>query len=220
MKDEKTEASGDRDGPIAEKSDTLAAEQDTAQAHHPEELVRSELEAVKKELAEKAGEADKYRDLYLRERAELENFKKRMQRERAEALKYENETLIRELLPTIDNLDRAVEHARGESAAQSLSAGVEMVLNALLATLQRFGVSEVLAKGEPFDPEKHDAIAYVETNEPGPPLVIEEHQKGYFYKDRLLRPALVTVTKPASTKDSQLVNGQDRDSVEKPQRDD
>lgn len=216
MKDEKTRAAEGGDGSTSEETDDLSAEQEVPRTHQVGELVGSELEAVRKELAEKAGEAEKYRDLYLRERAEVENFKKRIQREKAEALKYENETLIRELLPTIDNLDRAIEHAKGSSEGQSLSDGVEMVLKALLATLQRFGVSEISAKGEPFDPEKHEAIAYVETDEPGPSLVMEEHQRGYFYKDRLLRPALVTVTKPASTRNRRLMGGQDRDPVEKP----
>jgi molecular chaperone GrpE len=81
-------------------------------------------------------------------------------------------------------------------------------------------MSSISTKGEPFDPEKHEAIGYVETDEPGPSLVIEEHQKGYFYKDRLLRPALVTVTKPASTKEGQLIDGEDQGPVEKPQGDD
>jgi molecular chaperone GrpE len=158
-------------------------------------LSSPELETLRKDLSLKAQEAEKYRDLYLRERADLENFKKRMQREKAEALRYENERLIREILPSIDNLDRAIRHARESEDARGLSEGVEMVLQSLVAALEKFELAPVSAIGGPFDPEKHEAIAYVETDGQPPNVVIAEHQKGYTFRGRLLRPSLVTVSK-------------------------
>jgi molecular chaperone GrpE len=217
MKEEKEKAGGPGNGLAPEEIEEFRSDEQPPSTVEPE---AESLERLKKELAEKAEEAGKYRDLYVRERAELENFKKRMQREKAEALKYENENLIRELLPTIDNLSRAIEHAKGGSEGQALREGVEMVLKTVLGTLQRFEMNPIAAVGERFDPGKHEAIAYLETDQCSPDMVIEEHQKGYFYKDRLLRPALVTVSKSVLAKEEQVEETEEDDLVEKPQEDD
>ena len=217
MKEEKEQVSGTKVELSSEASEELQGREGlhaTAQAP----IESSEVERLKTDLAATAGEMEKYRDLYLRERAEIENFKKRMQREKPEALRYENERLIRELLPTIDNLDRALRHGREKGEGEALHEGVAMVLKTMLDALQGFGMSQIHSVGEPFDPEKHEAIAYVETDQPGPSMVIEEHQKGYFYKDRLLRAAMVTVSRPQMAK-KESETSPESGSVEKPHGD-
>jgi molecular chaperone GrpE len=130
----------------------------------------------------------------LRERAELENVRKRAAREKGEALRFANEALVRDLLPVIDNLRRALEHARGGAAGGPIVEGVEMVMRSLTDVLARHGVREVEARGTRFDPSFHEAIGHVESDG-DPNAVVDEHQRGYVLHDRLLRPALVTVGK-------------------------
>jgi molecular chaperone GrpE len=149
-------------------------------------------------------------DRALRERADLENLKKRVTREKAEALRFANESLLRELLPVIDNLNRALEHARNARADDPIVQGVDLVLRSLVDVLGRHGVKIVEARGTRFDPNVHEAIGHVESEQP-PNTVIDEHQRGYLLHDRLLRPALVTVGKGRTA---------DRPGVERPDNDD
>ncbi len=151
----------------------------------------AELAGLRERIRELELEVEEARKAYLYERAELENFKKRMQRERAELLRYASEPLIRDLLPVVDNLERALQHAR--SGEQSIIEGVELTLKMFLEALSRHGVSRVEAAGEVFDPTRHEAVAHVESAEHEANRVTEQHQVGYLLHDRLLRPALVSV---------------------------
>ena len=154
-----------------------------------------ELTLVRAQLVAQEARAKEKDDLLLRERAELENFKRRMQREKSESLRFASEPLLREILPVIDNLERAVAHAKGSEGSQALVEGVELVLRSLLDTIGRHGVSRVKAKGEAFDPSLHEAVVQVENTEVAPNTVLDEHQSGYQLYDRLLRPAMVSVSK-------------------------
>jgi molecular chaperone GrpE len=153
----------------------------------------SEVKKLRQELDAKCEEVKVNYDRFVRQVAELENFKKRATREKDEAVRFANESLVRDLLPVIDNLERAVAHAQGGGNGKPLVEGVEMVLKGLLDVLAKHGVAQISAVGQPFDPEKHEAMAQVESENHAPNTVIEEHHKGYLLKDRLLRPALVTV---------------------------
>lgn len=155
-----------------------------------------EITMLRTQLQEKEAEAKANYDLFLRERADLENFKRRMQREKSEALRFANEPVIRNLLPIIDNLERAVAHAQGGGNSQPLIEGVSLVLRSFLEMLEKHGVSRVSAKGQSFDPAKHEAMAQVENAEVIPNTVVDEYAPAYLLHDRLLRPALVIVAKP------------------------
>lgn len=157
--------------------------------------VNDELSVVQAKLEEKEAQVKANYDLFLRERAELENFKRRMQRERSEALRFANEPLVRDLLPVVDNLERATAHAQGGGDGQSLLEGVTLVLRSFLDVLEKHGVTRISAKGEMFDPTKHDAVAQVESNEVAANTVVDEHASGYSLHDRLLRAAMVSVSK-------------------------
>ena len=160
----------------------------------PDALARqvADLEA---ELAAAREETRAANDRWLRERADLENLKKRSAKERQDAVRFGNESLLRDLLPVIDNLERAIGAASGGGNGKSLVEGVDLVRKAFVDTLQRHGVERVPATGARFDPAVHEAVAYVESPSHEAQQVIEEHQAGYRLNDRLLRPALVTVSK-------------------------
>jgi molecular chaperone GrpE len=163
------------------------------------------IDRLRAEVAAKSTELDAAKDRLLRERADLENFKRRMQREKSESLRYASEQLLREILPVLDNLERAVEAAGaaeatpdpGTQAARidALVTGVKMVLHQFRETLGRFGVTRIESTGRSFDPSHHEAVAHVETHEHQAGAVIDEHASGYRLHERLLRPAQVTVAK-------------------------
>jgi molecular chaperone GrpE len=160
---------------------------DAAAAVNPGEAgedVAAELENLRKEAA------DSY-DRYLRERAEAENFKKRLQREKVEAIRFATEPLVRDLLPVVDNLERALSHCGPADTA--VREGLELVLRSLLDVLERHNVKRIESEGTGFDPTYHEAIAQTESQEHAPNAVTHQHQVGYLLNDRLLRPALVTV---------------------------
>jgi molecular chaperone GrpE len=152
------------------------------------------IEQLTAELAEKTAEAARHWDLYLRERAENENFKKRMQRERSEALRFAAEPLIRDLLPVLDNLERAVDHAAGGGNGQPLVEGVRLVLKSALDVLERHGVARIEAAGQPFDPARHEAVTQVLDPEGEPNRVVQQFEPGYTLHDRLIRAAKVSVS--------------------------
>lgn len=143
-------------------------------------------------LAAKEAEAAANWDKYLRERADLENYRRRMQKEKEELQKYGNECLLLEILPVLDNMERALEHASEESLSAVIE-GVNLTRSMLLSVLKKFGVEPVESRGAQFDPAFHQAMCRVESAEAAPNTVIEEFQKGYMLNDRLLRPAMVSV---------------------------
>lgn len=141
-------------------------------------------------------EAAKNWDLYLRARADLENSRKRAQRDVEEANRYANDRLLKEMIPVLDNLERALTHAGpGGSEVQALVEGVTLTVNLFRKVLEGFGVKAVVAVGAVFDPNLHQAMGQVETADQPPNTVVTEFQKGYYLNDRLLRPALVMIAK-------------------------
>jgi len=164
-----------------------AAEETAATAQ--EQAAELSLEA---QLAAKEKEAKDNWERFLRERADLENYRKRVNREKEELLNYGTKSLIEEILPVLDNLERALLHA-SEDGLPALVEGVRMTHTMLLTALKKFGVSVVEADGAPFDPAFHQAMTQVPTDAHAPNTVVQEFQKGYLLKDRLLRPAMVSV---------------------------
>lgn len=137
---------------------------------------------------------------YLRLAADFDNFRKRALKDREEAHHFGHQALVRDLLPTVDNLERAVEHARQATdgaPASSLLEGVELVLRELHAVLAKHGVEAIEALGKPFDPAVHEAMAQVPDPTRPPNTVVEVFQRGYQLRGRLLRPARVVVSRAA-----------------------
>lgn len=154
----------------------------------------SEAEEISVQLAKALERNQELEDKLLRMAAEQDNFKKRMQRERETALKYAEETILKEILPSLDNLERAVDQCRCSPDTAALLDGVEMTCKGLLNTLERFGVKPLAGAGD-FDPNFHEAVATEVSADVPENQILQEYQKGYMFKDRLIRAAKVVVSK-------------------------
>ncbi|MEK6775743.1 MAG: nucleotide exchange factor GrpE [bacterium] len=148
-------------------------------------------------------------DKFLRVYAEFENYKKRMDKEKSEFIKYANEGMIKDLLVVLDNLERAAEQARNDEQAKGIALGVEMVLKLFKDILEKHGLREMKAMGEHFDPRLHDAVIHEVVDDREENMVIEEFQKGYVLKDRLIRPAMVKVSKRSNKNAESGMNGEE-----------
>jgi molecular chaperone GrpE len=150
------------------------------------------------ELRKKAAERDEYLDIAQRSRAEFENYQKRAQRDREQERKYAYTPLVLDLLPVIDNLDRAIAAARQSGDAGPLVQGVSMVQTQFLEQLKRHGITRMAADGQPFDPNLHQAVMQQPSADVAPGTVVQVLEHGYLNHDRVLRPAKVIVsTRPS-----------------------
>lgn len=156
-----------------------------------------EIRQLRDALAAKTREAEGNHDRYLRAMAEFDNARKRAVREREDLIRTANENLIRELLPVLDNLDRALAAAKADPAAGAVVAGVELIQRDLLRTLEKFNVTAFSSVGAPFDPERHEAVARVPAAGQPDMTVVGEIARGYLLHGRVLRPAMVTVAMAA-----------------------
>lgn len=167
---------------IADKKETVVKERDNAEAESDDETERL------------TAELRDAHDRYLRLYAEFENYKKRVVKDKEELVKYGNENLLRELLPVIDHLEMALKHA-SNGISSGLVQGVEITLREMKKTLQNFGLTEIDADGKYFDPLIHHAMAQVERDDVDENTVVEEYRKGYMLKDKVIRAAMVAVSK-------------------------
>jgi molecular chaperone GrpE len=196
MTNEKQKRNEEKTPPAIDENKPSGNTTESATLNQPDELAK-----LRQYLKVKEEEAKENYERYLRQVAELENFKKRTNREREEAIRFANETLVKDLLPIVDNLERAVVHSKDGANGKTLVEGIEMVLRGLFDVLAKHGVVQVSAVGQPFDPEKHEAMAQVEVETHKPNTIVDEYHKGYMFRDRLLRPALVSVAKPLESQE-------------------
>ena len=187
LQEEQLEAQGENNGTGVDQ-ETLADQADV-----PED------KSVEEQLLDALAEAAELRDKVLRIAADSENFKKRMERERTQMLKYSGEPIFRELLPVVDNLERAVEQGvvdgvDCEKNLEALVEGVQLTLKSLIGVLEKFEVKPIESVGEPFDPTKQEALSMEPSKTVPQNHVVGEFEKGYHYKDRLLRAARVIVS--------------------------
>jgi molecular chaperone GrpE len=173
-------------------NDPEAAGGETAGIPVPIETRQEESEEI---LVKKNEEIKQLQDRILRMAAEMDNTRKRLERERSDGISYANESLIRELLPVMDNLERAVQHGQEDPNCQSLLEGVKMTLKNMGDVLARFGCASFESMGKPFDPKYHEAVMQQESAAHPEKTVIQELQKGYTLRERLVRPAMVVVSK-------------------------
>lgn len=165
-----------------------------APAESPEKVI----ETLRAGYEKKEQEAKEAQERFMRTLADFDNYKKRTQRDQADALKYANEKFIKELLPVIDNLERALAHSRETRDFDRMMEGVELIHKQLLSTLGKFGVAPIESLHQPFDPFLHQSIGQVEVEEGSDAeenQVVGETQKGYHLNDRVLRPSLVLIAK-------------------------
>ena len=186
---------GQQEEVTAEKDDKAKAAVEAEEFFDPETADRDALLLKIKELE---GRLEQAEERVLRTAADAENFKKRLQREKEEQTRYANETFMRELLPVIDNLERALQHSADAPNQEGLVEGLNMTLKFFIDALARLGCTVLEAIGKTFDPNFHEAVSQEESSKVEPNTVLKELQKGYMLKERLLRPAMVIVSKPPS----------------------
>ena len=146
-------------------------------------------------LDAKIREVEELQNRNLRLMAEFDNARKRAAREREDYARFANESLLRELLPVLDNFDRALQAAKGEPGSGAVTAGIELIQRELVRVLEKFGAVPFQSVGQSFDPERHEAVARVATTDQPEMTVVAETARGYLLNGRVLRPALVTVAK-------------------------
>ena len=149
-----------------------------------------------------ADELKAQQDRYLRLAAEFENYKRLAQRDQRESARFANENLLKDLLPIIDNLERAVSFAKDGHNQGGLIKGVELTLKQFNETLEKYSVKRITSIGERFDPSRHEAVARVDSRNAPEATVLQEHQPGYLLHERILRPSMVTVAAAPSTRES------------------
>jgi len=162
-----------------------------------DDAVMADVDALTRQLDQYETKLAEMREVMLRERAELENQRKRLQRDLEQARRFANEKLLADLLPVLDNLERGLALEGSDNAG--LRSGVELTLRELSRVIDGNGLKVVDPVGQPFDPERHQAMSLVPTGEHQPNTVVAVMQKGYVLNDRLLRPALVAVSKAPGT---------------------
>jgi molecular chaperone GrpE len=176
-------------GPIPDETDR---KEDSEQEIPLEEMSTEELIQKIDQMKEAS---DKHHEMYLRAQAEVENIKRRSKKDKEDLIKYANENLIKDLLSVLDNLELALDHADNENSHPALKEGVELTLKGLKNTLEKSGLAEVKAIGEIFDPNVHQAVSQEEDDKAGEGVIIRELQRGYTLNQRLIRPAMVVVSK-------------------------
>jgi molecular chaperone GrpE len=150
--------------------------------------------SVQDELTSKSEECKAINDKYLRLAAEFENYKRLTQRDQREQIRFGNEQLLKELLPVVDNMERAIKAARTNGSDSALIQGVELTLKQLFGILAKFGVQAIETAGQDFDPSAHQAVSYGPSDDVPANKVLDEFQKGYRLHDRILRAAMVSVS--------------------------
>ncbi len=175
-------------------------EGDPVESNLEESLDNKEMTPAEKiltleaELAQAKAKAEEHYDHLQRLQAEFDNYRKRTLKEKTEIIKYASERLVGELLPVLDNFERAASAAQINPDFTSFSQGVEMILRQLQTALSKEGLKAMDAVGQPFDPNLHDAVLRVDSEEHPENTVVEELQKGYFLKEKVLRPSMVKVS--------------------------
>lgn len=175
----------DQEPLAAEQEKVTETGEETAVEAEPEISPVSELDQLKAEVAQ-------YKDNYLRATADFQNFKRRTEKEKSDIYKYAGEKLLVEVLPIVDNIDRAMSHVPEEEQG-GLADGLRMIQKSLLDLLEKNGVEPIAAVGEAFDPELHHAVQMIPSDDHEPQQVIEEYQKGYKLNGKVIRHSMVKV---------------------------
>lgn len=198
-----TDTNESNNGTDTTKPETDATKQDQPQAAAPQgaeatpeaSAAPAPSTAPPDPVATLTAERDRYREQLVRTLADFDNYRKRARRDEAEAVRRGKEDVLRELLPVFDNLERAANAAQSATDPKAVAEGVQMVLRLFQDTLTRLGGTRLAAVGQPFDPNQHEAIQQVESDVHAAGVVAQEMVPGYQFGERLLRPAMVVVSK-------------------------
>jgi molecular chaperone GrpE len=192
------------EGALSEATGLAPADEGAAPGDKEVPAPDTEVEALRKELLALQKDRDDLKDQLLRRRADFENFRKRADRDRQQAAFEATAAVLRDLIPALDNLERALGAGGDET---SLRMGVELIHRELLSLLDSHGAVAHDPTGQPFEPERHQALSHEETPGFADGTVVETFRKGYYLKDRLLRPALVKVAKGPDDEETAELDG-------------
>ena len=187
----------------AEEEEVIFLEEEAAEEAGAEEAGTADDDAELSELEKAHAERDRMREQLLRIAADFDNFRKRSRKEVEEVRRRTIEDTLREVLPIVDNLERAADAMTNASEVSAVADGVKMVLRGFDEIASRLGLKRVAAVGQQFDPTCHDAMQQEETDEHAPGTIVAEVVPGYYLGERLLRPAMVVVAKPPTRTDDQ-----------------
>jgi len=169
--------------------------EEVEKAEEAEEIEEDELSRLTKQLQAREQEAKEHYEARLRLQAEFGNFKKRQEKEILNFRKYANEGLIQDILPIVDDFERAITAAEQSHKLEDFLKGVELIFSKFLDVLQKKGIKEIEAEGQPFNPEIHEAVTHIETDDVEEGMVAQVFQKGYYLHDRVIRAPKVGVAK-------------------------
>lgn len=181
------------------ESETLEEKKETAV------LEQEEVDALKETIEQKEKEAKDHYDRYMRAAAELDNYKKRAAREKADVIKYGKEDIIKDILPFLDSLDRALEH-KDANDAQAFRDGIALIQDQLLCCLKKHGVERIECTGTDFDPNFHEALMQMDSSDHNDNQIVSEVEKGYLLNGRLIRPSRVCVCKKTKNENHCEIN--------------
>jgi molecular chaperone GrpE len=179
---------------------TETTEPTTTTAEEPAATDAAEPASEESLLKQIQADLDRFRDLALRSQADFENFRKRASREKEDAVKYANASFLEKLIPILDNFELGLNAARSSAENSPILAGMDMVAKQLTDFLLGSGVEPINAEGQPFDPNLHEAVAQEASDEVAEGVVVRQLRRGYKLRERLLRPATVTVSKGSAGK--------------------
>ncbi|CAM4001847.1 nucleotide exchange factor GrpE [Cohnella lubricantis] len=196
-KEQETMTEEQREAEAAANADAQAEEANAADSAAAETVSEEAAEATESEdprMAELRQQAEEYNNRYLRAQADFDNFRRRTLKEKEELAQYASMKLITQLLPVVDNFGRALQTSSEQADGQSFQKGVDMIYRQLTQVLEAEGLKAMEPVGQPFDPEVHQAIMQVESDEYEEGIVVEVVQPGYWLKDKVIRPAMVKVS--------------------------
>lgn len=199
--DSKTKSQQDQEETMVEAEDEITEADSLPEAEQQSESEEGQLEALKERIAQAESKAQEHWDQLLRSKAEMENLRRRSERDLENAHKYSLERFALELLPVKDSLELGLSAAADQvdEHAEKLREGTELTLKMLTAAMEKFSIKEIDPQDEPFDPELHQAMTLQESTSKAPNTVLSVMQKGYILNERLIRPAMVIVSKEATT---------------------
>lgn len=192
LKDRETSMDEDDSGDKQEHSENSIHEEDNLDSKDmspPEKILTLEAE-----LIQVKAKAEEHYVQLLRLQADFDNYRKRTQKEKAEIIKYASERVVGDLLPVLDNFERAISAAQIKPDFSAFSQGVELIFRQLQSALDKEGLKAIDAVGQPFDPNLHDAVQRVESEDHSENTVVDELQKGYYLNEKVLRPSMVKVS--------------------------
>ncbi|MBK7630340.1 MAG: nucleotide exchange factor GrpE [Ignavibacteriales bacterium] len=176
-----------------ELNENMNPDIESADDDHVEEEIVSKSDSEEK-IKSLEAEVNQYKELMLRKAAEFENYKRRTENDQLNLLKYAAESLIIKLLPTLDDLERSLEHFNEENDIKKVKEGVQLIYNKFIKTLDEQGIKKIESIGQPFSVEFHEALMQRADDSVPPYTVIDELETGYMYKDRVIRHAKVIVS--------------------------